>query len=121
VRTIIARNPANQNLAPADVDARAREIIATHFARSNPSHPAVQEHLRSLMANKPAFVKFAEESLGLTADQANQLHSQAAGGGWRGFGQAVGNALGLLAPGAPIAIGAKIGAEMGAGMSRPSR
>jgi hypothetical protein len=121
VRTIIARNPANQNLAPADVDARAREIIATHFARSNPSHPAVQEHLRSLMANKPAFVKFAEESLGLTADQANQLHSQAAGGGWRGFGQAIGNALGLLAPGAPIAIGAKIGAEMGAGMSRPSR
>jgi hypothetical protein len=95
VRTIIARNPANQSLTPDQVAARARGIIASHLARANPQDPAVQSHLQSLRGNKPAFIQFVREQLLLSPEQAEQMYSTAAPG-WSAHaaGQAVGGVPG---------------------------
>jgi hypothetical protein len=100
VRTIIARNPANQSLTPDQVAARARGIIASHLARANPQDPAVQSHLQSLRGNKPAFIQFVREQMGLTEDQANQMYSTATPG-WSAHaaGQAVGGVPGYVGGG----------------------
>lgn len=100
VRTIIARNPANANMPAEQVDARARDIIAGHLARVSPNDPAVSAHLDALRPNKPAFIQFARQQMGLSQEQAEQMYNTA-NPGWNAHsaGQVVGSFFPNLAAG----------------------
>lgn len=91
VRTVVAQNPANQNMTPEQMNAHTDNLIAAHEYRQNPNSPVLQGHLQVLrQQGRAQFVDFAVRYLNMTLDQADQMY--------RGGRVGVATALGEITP-----------------------
>lgn len=98
VRTVVAQNPANQNMTADQINAHTDNLIAAHEYRQNPNSPILQGHLQMLRQQGQApFVDFAVRYLNLTRDQAEQMYR----GGRVGLATALGEASPQAWGGAP--------------------
>lgn len=76
VRNLVARNPANQGMDPATIDAKTKDTIAAHEYRTNPNSPAVQNHMQMLrQQGEQPFMNFAVYQLGIDPAVARQMYN----------------------------------------------